>query len=178
MILSSMTRGQAVAIALVGVWVGWTLFMWYLAGRSFSTVDRVMRSSNPQFQEATRPLGREQTRVVLRHLASEINRTIFRAYGWAQILLGAALFLLLRRVAPEDKLSLFLAGLMLLLVLALTFVITPQIVSLGRSLDFAARQPPPPGYRRFWMLHGAFTALDGAKLVAGLALLGRWIVRA
>ena len=30
---------------------------------------------------------------------------------------------------------------------------------------------------RFWTLHGSFTALDGVKLLAGIGLLIRWIVR-
>lgn len=172
-----MSRTQAAAIAILGVWMGWTLFMWYLAGRSFSTVDRVLGSSNPQFAEATRPLSPEQTRVVLRHLASEINRTIFRAYGWGQITLAALLLLLLWRQSPRDTVALVLAGSVFVVVVILALVITPQIISLGRSIDFLPRHPPPPGFRQFWMLHGAFTALDGVKLFAGLVLLGRWILK-
>lgn len=172
-----MTRTHALAIAILGVWIGWTLFMWFLAGRSFSTSDRVLNNGNPQFRAATQPMAPEQTRVVLRHLASEINRTVFCAYGWGQIVLGALLLFLLSRQAPHDTVALALAGCMFVLVLVLALVITPQIVSLGRSIDFLPRNPPPPGFRRFWMLHGAFTGLDGVKLLAGLALLGRWILK-
>jgi Domain of unknown function (DUF4149) len=172
-----MSRSQALAIAILGVWLGWTLFMWFLAGRSFSTVDRVLRASNPQFAEATRPMSPEQTRLVLRHLASEINRTIFRAYGWGQIALGALVLFLLSRQSPRDMFSLVLAGTMLALVLILTLAVTPQIIALGRSIDFLPRNPSPPGFQRFWMLHGAFTGLDGVKLLAGLVLVGRWIFK-
>ena len=171
------TRIQAAAIAILGVWLGWTLFMWFLAGRSFSTVDRVLRGDNSQFAEAARPMSAEQTREVLRYLASEINRTIFRAYGWGQIALGALLLALLSRQTPRDTFSLVLAGSMVVLVLILAVVITPQIISVGRTLDFVPRHPPPPGFRRFWVLHGAFTGLDGVKLLAGLVLLGRWIFK-
>jgi Domain of unknown function (DUF4149) len=172
-----MTRIQALAISILGVWLGWTLFMWFLAGKSFSTVDRVLHASNPSFAEAARPMSPEQTRLVLRHLASEINRAVFRAYGWGQIALGALLLFLLSRQTPRDTFSLVLAGTMLALVLILTLVVTPQIVSLGRSIDFLPRDPAPPGFQKFWMLHGAFTGLDGVKLLAGLVLLGRWILK-
>jgi Domain of unknown function (DUF4149) len=171
------TRIQAAAIAILGVWLGWTLFMWFLAGRSFATVDRVLHGDNPEFAEAARPLSPGQTREVLRHLASEINRTIFRAYGWAQIVLGALLLGLLWLQTPRDTFSLVLAGGMAVLVLILVLMITPQIISLGRTLDFVPRNPTPPGFQRFWMLHGAFTGLDGVKLLAGLVLLGRWIFK-
>lgn len=172
-----MTRVQAVAIALLGVWIGWTLFVWFMAGRSFATVERVLKNPKPAFEETARPLAPQAARSVLRYLASEINRAMFRAYSWGQILLGVALFLLLWRLAPEDKFSVILAGGMLALALILALVITPLLVSIGRSLDFVPREPPPPGFRRFWMLHGAFTALDGTKLIAALVLVVRWIVR-
>lgn len=172
-----MTRIQAAAIALLGIWIGWTLFMWFVAGRSFSTVDRVLRDSNSQFAEAARSMNAEQTREVLRYLASEVNRTIFRAYGWSQIALGAVLLALLWWQTPRDTFSLVLAGGMLVLVLILALIVTPQIISLGRAMDFVPRNPPPPGLRRFWALHGAFTGLDGVKLLAGLVLVGRWIFK-
>jgi hypothetical protein len=66
---------------------------------------------------------------------------------------------------------------MLAVVLILAFVVTPQIIALGRSLDFVPRNPPSPEMGRFGMLHGAYTGLDGLKLVAGLTMLVRWIMR-
>ncbi|HEV2491929.1 MAG TPA: DUF4149 domain-containing protein [Terriglobia bacterium] len=173
-----MARTQAVGIAILGAWLGGTLFMWFAATRSFRTVDRVLTASRPEFQQAVRPLGHDQTRVVLRYLASEINRTYFRLYGWIQILLGLVLVLLLVRQVPRDTVAVVLAGVMLGLVLILTLVIQPQIVSLGQSIDFVPRDPASPVMPRFWMLHGAFTGLDGVKWLAGLALLVRWILRA
>jgi len=171
-----MGRMHVVAIALLGMWLGWTVFMWFAATRTFRTVDRVLNSPNPQFAAATQPLGHDETRVVLRHLASEINRTFFGAYGVAQILLGIVLLILIWRQTPRDTLALVLASVMLGLVLILTSVITPQIISLGRSIDFLPRNPEPAVMPRFWMLHGAFTGLDGVKLLAGLVLLARWII--
>lgn len=173
-----MGRTEAAGIAIVGAWLGWTLFMWFAATRSFRTVDRVLGSSRPEFQQAVQPLGHEQARAVLRYLASEINRRLFRTYGWIQILLGAVLVLLLWRRAPRDVLALVLAGIMLALVLILTLFVQPEIVALGRSIDFAPRDPAPPAMARFWMLHRAFTSLDSVKLLAGLVLLVRWIIRA
>ncbi len=173
-----MGRTQAVGIAILGAWLGWTLFMWVAATSSFRTVDRVFTASSPEFQQAVQPLGHDRGRVVLRYLASEINRTYFRFYGWTQILLGILLVVLVWRLVPRDSVGLVLAGAMLCLVLILTLVIQPQIVSLGRSIDFVPRNPAPPVMPRFWMLHGAFTGLDGVKFLTGLGLLIRWIVRA
>lgn len=150
--------------------------MWLVATSSFRAVDRVLNDPNPEFSKAVQPLGPGATRAVLRHLASEINRTLFGVYGWAQILLGVVLLLLLWSQTPRDITAFAVCSMLLGLAAVLTFFIQPQIVSIGRTLDFVPRQPTPPMMRRFWILHGAFTALDGIKLVAGLGLLVRWLV--
>jgi hypothetical protein len=170
-----MGRTQIAAIVLASVWVAWTLFMGYAATRSFRTVDRVLASQNRQFQEVAKALGPEATRMVLRHLASEINRTLFKAYTSIQIPLGLVVLLLLFWQAQRDTFALILAGAMLTLALILALVIVPQIVSVGRAIDFMPRHPELPLLARFWMLHVAFTAVDGLKLLAGLVLIGRWI---
>jgi hypothetical protein len=87
------------------------------------------------------------------------------------------LFLLLWRQTPRDAVGIGVVATMLALSAILTFVITPLIISLGRSMDFVPRNPPPSVMPRFWALHGSFTGLDGVKFLAGLGLLLRWIFR-
>ncbi len=165
------------AVAVLGLWLGITLFMWFAAGTSFAIVDRVLQSQNPLLLKIAKPLSPSETRELLRHLASETNRAYFAAYGWAQLVLGIFLLFLLWRQIPRDTTAVILAGAMLAIVFVLTLGITPQIVTLGRSIDFVPRNPPPPEMGRFSMLHGAYTGLDGLKLLSGLALLVRWLVR-
>jgi hypothetical protein len=172
-----MGRTQVLAVAILGAWVASTLCMWFAATRSFATVERVLKRGEPGFVEATRPLGEGPARVVLRYMASEINRTLFWGYGAFQIALGAILFLLLWRQQPRSGLDVGVVATMLALSVILTLVITPLLVSLGRGIDFVPRNPPPPVMPRFWALHGSFTALDGVKLLAGIGLLVRWIFR-
>jgi len=171
-----MARSHLLASAILSAWLAATLFMWFAANRSFATVERVLKSPNPQFAEATKPLGEGQARVVLRYLASEINRTYFWGYGGVQILLGLILLLLLWRQAPRDAIDVGVVCGMLALVLVLTLVVTPWITSLGRSIDFVPRTPQPSVMPRFWALHGAYTGLDGVKFLAGLGLLIRWVL--
>ncbi len=172
-----MGKTHVLAVAILGAWIASTLCMWFAATRSFSTVERVMKHSPPQFQDITRPLGEASARLVLRYLASEINRTLFWGYGALQIGLGAILFLLLWREVPRNSVDISVVTAMLALAVILTLIITPLLVSIGRSIDFLPRQPPPPVMPRFWALHGTFTGLDGVKLLAGIGLLIRWILR-
>jgi len=172
-----MERTQALAVAILGAWIACTLCMWFAATRSFSTVERVLARAEPPFVETTKPLGEASTRVVLRYLASEINRTLFWGYGALQVGLGAILFLLVWRQTPRSAIDMAVVATMLALASILTLVITPLLVSIGRSIDFLPRHPPPPIMPRFWALHGAFTGLDGVKLLAGVGLMVRWIFR-
>ncbi len=172
-----MGRSQVLAVAILGAWIMSTLCMWFAATRSFDTVERVMQGGQPQFVEITKPLGEASTRMVLRHMASEINRTLFWGYGALQIGLGAILFFLLWRQKPHNPVDIGVVATMLALSVILTLVITPLLVSIGRSIDFLPRNPPPPVMPRFWALHGSFTGLDGVKLLAGIGLLIRWIFR-
>ena len=82
------------------------------------------------------------------------------------------------RQNPRRALDSGLIAAMLVLAVILTVVLTPLIVAVGRSIDFLPRNPAPPEMARFWMLHGAFTSLDGLKLLAGVGLLLRWVFRA
>jgi hypothetical protein len=170
-----MTRIQGLAIAILSLWIGWTLFMWFAATRSFRTVDEVLKSPPSEFSRDVEGLRPEQTREVLRYLASEINRTYFRAYGWGQLVLGTILLILLAWRVPRDTLNPAIAAIMLFIVIILTLGVMPQIISLGRSIDFLPRTPAPPGYQRFWKLHAMFTGLDGTKLLGGVILLIRLI---
>jgi len=172
-----MGRMQVLAVAILGAWIMSTLCMWFAATRSFSTVESVLKRAEPQFLETTKPLGEASTRVVLRYMASEINRTLFWGYGALQIGLGAILFLIVLRQTPRHTLDTGLVAAMLVFAVILSQVLTPLITSVGRSIDFLPRNPPPPVMPRFWMLHGAFTSLDGIKLLAGVGLLIRWILR-
>ena len=172
-----MGRSQVLAVAILSAWITSTLCMWFAATRSFATVESVRKRAEPQFVETTKPLGEGPTRVVLRYMASEFNRTLFWGYGALQIGLGAILFLLLWRQTPRNAVDIGVVATMLALSVILTLVITPWITSLGRSIDFLPRNPPPPVMPRFWALHGSFTGLDGVKLLAGISLLIRWIFR-
>jgi len=172
-----MGRLQVLAVAILAAWIMATLGMWFAATRSFATVERVMKSGQPEFVEITKPLGEVPTRMVIRHMASELNRTLFQGYGILQIVFGAILLLLVLRQTPRHTLDISLVAAMLVLSLVLTLGITPLVTSVGRSIDFLPRNPPPPVMPRFWMLHGAFTSLDGIKLLAGVGLLIRWLFR-
>ena len=74
--------------------------------------------------------------------------------------IGAALLLVLLFGSTEKNFSLLLALLMLLIAIVQRFALTPQMVFLGRLIDWIPVDQPSPERSRFWMLHNAFVGLE------------------
>ena len=108
-------------------------------------------------------LGHPVARDLLRYLSSELNRLYFQIWNVTQIAIGAVALWFAPRT-PKVRWS--IAAMLTVVVVMMAFL-TPQIVSLGRGLDFVPRDPAPPGMRRFWILHAAYTSLEMIKLLVG-----------
>ena len=165
-----MTR--SLALLLVGLWVGLLLASWGIAVASFQTADSILGPGmRPEVATRLGPIPAEDRRQVLRFLAAEMNRWMFRTGSVAQLTLGMALLLLVFRSEGTPRL---LAGVALGLTLVQAGVLSPSIARLGRSLDFVARPLPPEISHRFGLLHGAYVLADLLKGVS-VACVG-WVL--
>jgi hypothetical protein len=63
------------------------------------------------------------------------------------------------------------------LVLAERFALTPNIIRLGRIIDFLPAGPQMPDRVSFGSFHGAYAIIEIVKLIAGFAIAGILIVR-
>jgi hypothetical protein len=150
-------------LVLVGLWLGALLASWLVASVNFRTVDRVLGPAmRPELEQRLAPLAPDDRRATLRHLASEINRWMFRYWSLTQVALGIACLLAAWRVGVAPR---FLLAAALLTALIQSFGLTPPITELGRSIDFVPRPLPPETARRFGLLHAAYVGLDLAKAV-------------
>jgi hypothetical protein len=160
---------------LMGCWLTGTLAMAVVATQNFYTIDRLLEAQpNPVFQKDIEKLGADESRQLLRYLSSELNRLYFQYWNLAELVIGIATLWLAVRLPEANAVKWHIVA-MLGIVLFLTAVITPQVVSVGRALDFVPRDPPPPGLRTFGLLHAAFTLLDVVKLILGIIVIrGLW----
>jgi hypothetical protein len=157
------------ALLLLGAWLGLSIATWPVASGNFRAVDRVLEPGyRPEFAERIAPRSPAEERPVLRFVASEINRRLFRWWGWAQVAIAVALAALVARdtsIGVGTKVLLSCSGLLALLLGA---ALTPLLGRLGPPLDFIPRPVPPEweaAHRSFRRLHGAFMALDLLKVV-------------
>jgi len=165
-----------IASFLTGCLILGSLFMIFVATQNFGTVDRVLAAPPHEATQMFQTLGPENARLLLRYLAGEENRLFFNSWELAQIALGALLTALLF-LAIKSRLLAGLAGAMLIVALFQHFRVTPEMIALGRLVDFGGGTGSA-AYGQFWRLHGLYGVLEVAKLalltvVAGVLLFGR-----
>ncbi|HKW96687.1 MAG TPA: hypothetical protein VJN43_03090 [Bryobacteraceae bacterium] len=157
------------AALLIGAWLAGSVFMDLVATQNFRSVDRLLSAPSPQATQRIQTLGgHDGARVFLRYLVSEQNRTYFVAWERTQIPLGIVLFLVLLFGMTPNRFSWLLALVMIGIVLLMHFFLTPEIISLGRAMDFAP--PGTGGHARFWTFHGLYSASELVKLALGVVL--------
>ncbi len=163
---------NSLRLSLMGAWLMGTAILWLVATENFRRVDAVLSSPHLEFHQRLEPLPAGEARVVLRFLASELNRFYFTTWGWSQLLLGGAI-LVLSWCLAADRVDLGLLGAMWVLPVILALWVTPSLIEIGRQVDFIPRSPPPPQMGTFWRYHLAYTVTDLVKFGVGLY----WLLR-
>jgi hypothetical protein len=161
------------AALLLGIWLGVSVFMDVVAVSNFRTVSVVMGSIDLRAVETAKKVGDpEALRQMLRYFAGEANRYLFEQWEWAELFLGMALLLVLLFGRTYQKFAMTLCVLMLLIVAGQRFKLTPAITQLGRELEFSASAS-----RRFATYHAAYGYMEVTKIVMGLAMALRLLIR-
>lgn len=160
-----------IAAFLLGAWLLGSVFQAFVATRNFRTVDAVLQAPPPEGSKMIQKLGHDNARQLLRYLAGEENRGYFETWEIAQLGLGTALigFLLF---GVEKRILAGLAGAMLVLTLFQHLKITPDLVWLGRSIDFVPPTVESHARAQFWRLHGIYGGIEVAKMLLAVTLAG------
>jgi len=167
---------QQWAMFTMGVWIGGSILTAIVAAENFYTIDRLLAGSRSvAFTSVVERLGRPETRELLRYLSSELNRLYFQLWNVAELAVGILVLWLLGRNPRAAKARWGVVGMLCIIVL-MTLWLTPQIVSVGRSLDFVPRDPPPPALRSFGILHALYSSLAAVIVVLG-SIVAAWIAQ-
>ena len=161
-------RARSWAIFCMAVWLAGVVAMAIVATENFFRIDPLIDAqANPKFAVDIEKLGRDGVHDIMYYYSSELNRLYFQAWNLVQLPLGILALWLIVKIPGLQRAKWEVVG-MLGIVLFLTALITPFIVSVGRSLDFVPRVPPPDGLRTFGLLHATYTVLDGILLILGV----------
>src|SRR6266478_3881985 len=162
---------QHLCCTLLGAWIAGSLFMIIVATQNFRSVDRLLAAPGRAGAQVE-TMGHDAARAFLRYQVSEQNRWYFETWEKVQLALGVALLAALWR---QGKVLISLAALMFALLLAERFYMTPEIIRLGRLIDFVPPAVSSPERDTFWRFHGAYSAVELLKLALGFFLAGRLI---
>ena len=161
-----------IGLALIlGAWLAGSLMIAGVATKNFFIIDDMLHSpaTHSGFQKDVAQLGADESRTLLRYFSSELNRFYFKAWGWIDLGMVSAM-LLLAGLGSRRKKFLIATSILFALTLITTFYLTPQIVDVGRTLDFVPRIPPPPDLKQFGYFHAAYSTLDMIKLLIGIGM--------
>jgi len=158
----------------MAIWLSGSVFIAVVATQNFYTIDRLIdQSPDDVFRVVVETMENPTARDLLRYLSSELNRLYFQYWNLAQLPVGIIALRLVSSI-PKSRLATLGIVAMLIVVLFLMVFITPPILSIGRSLDFVPRNPPPPELRTFGLLHATYSALTVVNVVLGV-LVTLWI---
>jgi len=144
--------------------------MVWIAGDSFRAVDRLLLQPDPAAAIHLKTLGPGGARTLFRYQVSEQNRAAFQTWEGIQLGLGLAFFLFLLLGTKEGKFPMILVLLMLGMVVAQRFLLTPELIGLGRNLDFAPVGTALHEREKFHVVHLGYTGVEIAKWLTGLLL--------
>jgi hypothetical protein len=163
-----LTKTRALLILVVGIWLGGSAVLGAVASYNFAGFADLF-ARNPRLAEHAgfdpADPGAKKSSLLWVH-SSELNRVYFSAWNRAQLILGT-LAVALGLAARARRLAVALLVTALAVAALAHFALEPQLVALGRGLDFVPRSPPPAELAPFLRLHGFYS---GAELVR-LALL-------
>lgn len=128
-------------------------------------VETLVGSPSPGLAERIRQHGVDEVRALLRFQASELNTYFFATFELAELALAAALIGFAFASARSVPLLKAIALLLMALVAAEHWLLTPEIARIGRAAEFRVLAAGTPEYQRFWTYHGSYSALEIAKLV-------------
>lgn len=162
---------RRLASLLVGAWLSGSLLMMMVATQNFRGVDRLLEAPSAPAAGLLKTLG-DNARPLLRYQISELNRWYFRTWERIQLVLGLLLLAVLFFWAEGRPPMLLLAGLSLLLTAVAHWLLTPEIIRLGRNIDFVPATLFSEDRNRFWGFHTTYSVIEAVKLAMGATLAG------
>lgn len=164
-------RYRRFVLFLMGAWIGASIFVAIAATQNFSTVDDVLKTPVDGAAKILKGLDPENARMLLRHVAGEENRAYFETWELVQIAIAVAVTVLLFLDSSTRKLCGFSLA-MLLLVAFMHLKLTPELVYIGRQIEFLAWMAEPGVRQEFASLHRMYGIMEVAKLLVGAVLTG------
>jgi hypothetical protein len=151
-------------------WLAGILLMTWVDWERTWSVDAVLNGGNPAASMRLKALAPEDARMLLTYQANEQARWYQRIWEDVQVFWGALFFAFLLFGTREGKLTLGLSLGMLAVTLAERFLLSPEMLGLGRIIDFIRPDLHSGERSEYWVLHNTYRMVELVKLGAGCML--------
>ncbi len=169
-------HGGRFACLLLGLWLAGGLFMAFLARQNLETADRLIANGDTAVLLHSGGAGIQAMRGLLRYHALEQTRAARESWETTEIVLGCFFFFFLLFGTREDKFTLLIPLVMVLVTLVERLVLTPETISRGRALDFIPAGAQAADRVKLLMLEKAHMACELGKGVLAVILAARLIL--
>ena len=164
---------------LLGVWLGGMVFVAYTLSGNAATTQRIVESGGEGARRHLELSGREHSIPLLRHNTAEIDRSMVQSWEWMQLLLGFVVLCTLPFAMRLKWGYVIAAALMLLIVVAQRALLTPEMIGVGRLLDFVtpeAQDQLAKQRNTYSTLRLLYWAVETGKGLIGLGLTGALLI--
>ena len=156
---------RRISVFLLGLWLGCLLFMGWVAMHNLGSVEPILKQSDRQLQREVKDIGYDRVKTLLRFEAAELNRFYFYNWEWIQMILGLITLVVLFDATNGSRLTLVLMAGVMLLLLVQHFLVEPEVLELGRGLDFAASDQMLDERRAFRTYHAYYSSIEVMKFL-------------
>ncbi len=144
------------------------LMMW-ISSQNQDSVTRILMAQPQKMQQIIFTLTESEKKSLFLYSANEMTRYYSNIWEWAQLLLGGTILGLLV-VARQAKQFIVISSIMLLTVIACHFLLAPQLLGLGRTIDFGALNQFAAERSQFNSMSMLYLAMDITRLVLAILL--------
>lgn len=167
---------RRLAVFLLGVWLGCSLFMVWVATNNLRSVDTIVKQTDPRLQREVKDIGFDRVRTLMRFEAAELNRHYFYYWGLVQILWGLVTGLVLFNATSANRFTMIMMLAIFLILLLQHFLVAPAIVEIGRGFDFVPADQMQDERRAFSTYHAYFSSMEALKLLLLTTVCGRMLL--
>jgi hypothetical protein len=168
---------RRLAAFLTGAWLAGSLLTDATAIANSRAVEQFLADPGIPAAELIHNVGRENTQMLLRRAAEEANDWLLEQWEWIQLGIGLCLLLVFIFGTRPPKIPIALCLLMMILGASERFALTPNLIRLGRVIDFLPSDPKLPDRVSFELFRKAYLGVEGAKLLLAVAVAGILIIR-
>jgi len=161
---------------LLGLWLGASLFVDWMATNSFTTVDTSYQSARARQPKLVLDIGEQPIRAILKFQTAELNRHYSYVWGFAQSAFGVMFAIVIAFTTRGRKAPLVLAVTMVAMAIGNQFVLS-SMLERDRALDFTVPSETARERAVFTGSHNTFIGVEVAKMLAGFALAGVLLFR-